>query len=286
MDIPVPFHVGKVRGTYDAGDNKLLVVASDRISVFDVVLPQLVPGKGKVLTTLTKFWLERQFSYVPNHMITTDMVGGIPESLRAIPDLDGRGMLVRRAQMQKLECIVRGYLYGSVTKEYETKGTATGIPLPAGLLKASQLPEPIFTPSTKADVGHDENISFAAAEELVDPALLRLVQDLSLRIYTEAAAYALSRGIILADTKFEFGLVDGQLTLCDEVLTPDSSRFWELETWEPGREPVSFDKQYVRNYYEVQHPEWNKTSPAPDLPDEIIAGTQEKYAVIQQVLTN
>lgn len=272
----VPIRTGKVRDTYDAGGDNLLVVASDRISVYDVVLPQAVPGKGKVLTALTEFWLNEVFSDIPHHMITTDM-SGLSADLRAIPDLQGRGMLVRRADMLPLECIVRGYLYGSVMKEYGAHGTATGIQLPSGLLKASKLPEPIFTPSTKAEVGHDENITLAQAGALVDPDLLRQVEELSLEIFVRAAAHMWERGIILADTKFEFGIVDGQLTLCDEVLTPDSSRFWVAETWRPGEEPVSFDKQFVRNYYADVHPAWNKTAPAPDLPDEIIAGTQEKY---------
>ncbi len=272
----VPIRTGKVRDTYDAGGDNLLVVASDRISVYDVVLPQAVPGKGKVLTALTEFWLNEVFSDIPHHMITTDM-SGLSADLRAIPDLQGRGMLVRRADMLPLECIVRGYLYGSVMKEYGAHGTATGIQLPSGLLKASKLPEPIFTPSTKAEVGHDENITLAQAGALVDPDLLRQVEEISLEIFVRAAAHMWERGIILADTKFEFGIVDGQLTLCDEVLTPDSSRFWVAETWRPGEEPVSFDKQFVRNYYADVHPAWNKTAPAPDLPDEIIAGTQEKY---------
>lgn len=253
-----------------------LVVASDRISVYDVVLPQLVPGKGKVLTALTEFWLNEVLSDIPHHMITTDM-SGLSADLRAIPDLQGRGMHVRQANMLSLECIVRGYLYGSVMKEYGAHGTATGIQLPVGLLKASKLPQPIFTPSTKAEVGHDENITLAQAGALVDPDLLRQVQELSLEIYMRAAAHALERGIILADTKFEFGIIDGRLTLCDEVLTPDSSRFWVAETWRPGEEPDSYDKQFVRNYYADVYPGWNKTAPAPDLPDEIIAGTQEKY---------
>lgn len=285
MTNPTPYRTGKVRDNYDAGEDHILVVATDRISVFDVVLPQPVPGKGKVLTALTEFWLSELFPDFPNHMVTTDMVNGIPTELTGIPDLQGRGMLVRRAEMLPLECIVRGYLYGSVTKEYETKGTATGIPLPTGLLKASKLPEPIFTPSTKADVGHDENITLAQAGELVDPELLRQVQDLSIEIYTRAHAHAAARGIILADTKFEFGIIDGQLKLCDEVLTPDSSRFWERETWEPGREPVSYDKQYVRNYYADNHSDWKKTAPAPDLPDDIIAGTRAKYDEVLKVLT-
>lgn len=286
MTIPTPFRTGKVRDNYDAGDDHILVVASDRVSVFDVVLPQEVPGKGKVLTTLTEFWLGNIFSDIANHMVTTDMEAGIPEELKGIPDLAGRGMLVRRAEMLPLECIVRGYLYGSVTKEYETKGTATGIKLPPGLLKASKLPEPIFTPSTKAEVGHDENITLAQAGELVDPNLLKEVSELSIEIYTRAHAYAAERGIILADTKFEFGVIDGELCLCDEVLTPDSSRFWERETWVPGQEPVSYDKQYVRNYYADNHPEWKKTAPAPDLPDDIIAGTVEKYNEVLDLIVS
>ena len=285
---PQPIHRGKVRDSYDVGANHLLIVASDRISVFDVVLGEEVPGKGKVLTALTEFWLTRLLADIPSHLVTTDMISGIPTAMTAIPDLQGRGMLVRRAEMLPLECIVRGYLYGSVMNEYREFQTATGIPLPSGLLKASELPEPIFTPSTKATEGHDQNIGFSAAKQVLsdsgfDPGLADEVAEQSLENYNRARAYALERGIIVADTKFEYGLVDGKLTLCDEVLTPDSSRFWEASTWQPGKEPVSYDKQFVRNYYESLG--WDKKLPAPPLPEEVIAGTQAKYQEVLALLT-
>ncbi len=283
MSAPNPIRTGKVRDTYEVDDDNLLVVASDRISVYDVVLPQLVPGKGKVLTRLTEFWLIKMLSDVNNHLVTTDM-SSLDARLRSIPDLQGRSMLVRKARMLPIECIVRGYLYGSVMNEYKEHGTAAGVELPSGLVKASKLPHPIFTPSTKADIGHDVNITLEQAQELVDQNELVRIKLISSNIYTRAALYALKQGIILADTKFEFGIVDGELTLCDEVLTPDSSRFWELASWQPGEEPVSFDKQYVRNYYANEHPEWDKTDPAPDLPDEIISGTQKKYQEAQDLL--
>ncbi|MFI5240634.1 MAG: phosphoribosylaminoimidazolesuccinocarboxamide synthase [Candidatus Saccharimonadia bacterium] len=284
---PKPIHVGKVRESYEAGAGRLLVRATDRISVFDVVLPTLIPGKGRVLTELTSFWLEEIFQYIPNHLITTFPLH-FPAWARDRADFNAQSMLVQRANMLPLECIVRGYLYGSVMGEYEKFGTASGITLPNGLQKASMLSEPIFTPSTKAATGHDENISMSKAGELVDPAVLGLVEARSLEVFRRASQYCFDRGIILADTKFEFGfdVTTGELLLCDEVLTPDSSRFWELSTWEPGREPVSYDKQYVRNFTQTlcDRGDWDKTDPGPELPEEIVAGTQAKYREILTIL--
>lgn len=286
-----PVSIGKVRDMYDAGSN-LLVVASDRISVFDVVLGSPVPGKGKVLTAMTEFWLKNLLADVSNHLVSTD-VADFPDDLQGLPDLAGRGMLVKRAKMLPIECIVRGYLYGSVTKEYQQHGTATGIPLPAGLVKASELPEPIFTPSTKADLGeHDQNIDANDAKQVLtaagfEPRLVDTVATKSIDIYQRAWTHAKERGVIIADTKFEWGLVGGVLTLCDEVLTPDSSRFWELDSWEPGEEPISLDKQFVRNYYDEHYPAWRKKprAPAPPLPDDIIEATREKYLDALELIT-
>jgi phosphoribosylaminoimidazole-succinocarboxamide synthase len=278
VNLEKPDHSGKVRDSYYLSDTEMMVVASDRVSVFDVVLPTPIPDKGKRLTQVSAFWMREFFSDVNNHLITTDL----PKGLEGNPDLDGRSSVVRRAEMIPLECIVRGYLYGSVMNEYKEHGTATGIVLPKGLVKASQLPEPVFTPSTKATVGHDENITADQARDLVGGDTLWKVRDLSLEIYARAAKYALEKGIILADTKFEFGFVDGHLTLCDEILTPDSSRYWDAESYKPGTEPVSFDKQYVRDYCAGLG--WGKTPPGPELPDDVVSATQEKYAHISRLL--
>lgn len=284
VSAPQPFHSGKVRDSYLVDEQAMLIVASDRVSVFDVVLPTPIPGKGKQLTKLTDFWLRGLLSDIPNHLYS-DQDQRIPAELQGIPDYSGRSTVVRRAEMLPIECIVRGYLYGSVMKEYSEKATASGVSLPEGLEKASKLPEPIFTPSTKAPQGqHDENITLAQAEELVDPELLARVRELSLEIYGRAANYAAERGIILADTKLEFGLIDGVLTLCDEVLTPDSSRYWDAASWVPGEEPTSYDKQFVRNYASTLG--WNKKSPGPELPTEIVEQTQAKYADIVRILTS
>jgi phosphoribosylaminoimidazole-succinocarboxamide synthase len=293
MTVPiVPVHSGKVRDTYEIDNQHYLIVASDRLSVFDVVLGQSVPGKGKVLTAVTDFWLDKFFTDIPSHYVMTDMSSLPPYLRKAIPDIDGRGMIVRKAEVLPIEVIVRNYLYGSVMKEYEKHGTACGIPLPANLVKASKLPEPIFTPSTKAKVGHDQNITKAGArEELIregfDPDLIEEVEKMAIFLFKQAGVYTERLGIITADTKFEFGLIDGVLSVVDEVLTPDSSRYWELESWEPGKEPVSLDKQPVRNYYKTYHPEWvkNATSPAPDLPDWVVADTSTRYRQIQDMLT-
>lgn len=280
-----PDHTGKVRDSYFIDKDSMLVVASDRVSVYDVVLPTEIPDKGKRLTEISRFWMQEVFPDTNHHLITTS-TSELPEDLKAIPDIEGRSSVVRRAKMLPLECIVRGYLYGSVVKEYVDKGTATGIELPVGLQLASQLEEPIFTPSTKATVGHDENITFEQAQDLVSLELLGRVRDKSIGIYLRAAEHAIDRGIILADTKFEFGIDNnGKLMLCDEVLTPDSSRFWDAETWEPGKEPTSFDKQFVRNY--CTNLGWDKTPEnAPELPGEIVAQTQEKYDDAVRALTS
>ena len=260
---------GKVRDIYAAGADRLLLVASDRISTYDVVHPTPIPGKGKVLTGLTAFWLERTAAICPNHLVSfTD----VPDEFR------GRAMLVERLDMAPVECVVRGYITGSGWKDYQATGTVCGIELPEGLVESQQLPEPIFTPATKAEVGdHDENVDFERAVEIVgDRALLEELRRLSLALYEHGAAHARDNGIILADTKFEFGRrADGTLVLGDEVLTPDSSRFWPADTYEPGRSQPSFDKQYVRDW--ASGSGWDKTPPAPALPDDVVEGTRARY---------
>lgn len=266
---------GKVRDLYAVGD-ALLLVATDRISAFDHVLGSGIPGKGKILTQISLFWFDLLRDIVPNHVITAD-VSQFPAELQAYADqLEGRSMLVRRANMFPIECVARGYLAGSGWKEYQAQGTVCGIPLPAGLTDGSRLPEPIFTPATKSEGGtHDENISFAAAEAAVGVGEAAELRRLTLAIYARAAAHAETCGLILADTKFEFGRVGGEIILADEVLTPDSSRFWDKDLWKPGGAQPSFDKQFVRDYLEAIH--WNKQAPAPSLPDNVVERTQAKY---------
>ena len=266
---------GKVRDLY-AVDAALLLVATDRISAFDHVLATGIPGKGKILTQISLFWFDLLSNLVPNHLITAD-VAHFPAALQPYADqLEGRSMLVKRANMFPVECVVRGYLAGSGWKEYQQAGTVCGIPLPAGLKDGSRLPEPLFTPSTKSQDGaHDENISFAAVEAEVGPADAAELRRLTLAIYGQAAEHAESLGLILADTKFEFGRTAEGIILADEVLTPDSSRFWESAAWKPGGAQPSFDKQFVRDYLETIH--WNKQEPAPGLPDEVVERTQDKY---------
>jgi phosphoribosylaminoimidazole-succinocarboxamide synthase len=264
---------GKVREVFDAGSD-LLMVATDRISVFDVVLPTAIPSKGAVLNGLSVFWFERTKTVVPNHLVAWRL-REFPENMRDA-ELLGRSMLVRRAEMVPLECVVRGYITGSGWKDYQKTGEVCGHELPAGLLEAQQLPEPIFTPSTKASTGHDENISIAQAKEIVgDARLVDRIADVAIRLYEGARDYSASRGIILADTKYEFGLVDGELTLGDELFTPDSSRYWPADGWEPGTNPPSFDKQFVRDY--AKDLNWDKTYPGPELPDDVVAGTTARY---------
>ena len=273
-DIPLVGR-GKVRDLY-AVDGALLLVATDRISAFDHVLGSPIPGKGKVLTQISLFWFDLLRDVVPNHLITAD-VKDFPAALQPYADqLEGRSMLVRRAEMFPVECVARGYLTGSGWKEYQASGSVCGIVLPAGLKDGSRLPEPVFTPATKAEGGaHDENISFKATVELVGAEDAAELRRLTLVLYSRAAAHAEQRGLILADTKFEFGRTAAGIVLADEVLTPDSSRFWDGKLWKPGGTQPSFDKQYVRDYLEAIH--WNKQAPAPSLPEEVVERTQAKY---------
>ncbi len=275
-DLPqLPLHAqGKVRDIYRIGDD-LLFVASDRISAFDYILATGIPDKGKVLTQLSLFWFDFLKDIVPNHVITAD-INRYPAPLQPYAaQLRGRSMLVRKANMFPVECVVRGYISGSGWKEYQEKQSICGIALPKGLAESDKLPEPIFTPATKALSGHDENIPFAEMKKMIAPATAEKLRDLSLRIYKKASEYAARQGIIIADTKFEFGEIGGQLLLADEVLTPDSSRFWPAESYRPGGPQFSFDKQFVRDYLESIR--WNKQPPAPALPEEIALKTREKY---------
>jgi len=278
---------GKVRDIFDLGD-ALLLVASDRISAFDVIMPNGIPRKGEVLTQISHFWFEKFSALVPNHLLRraneplgVPALAGLPPAQLA--DLQRRSMIVKKAKPLAIECIVRGYLSGSGWKEYKNSQTVCGIKLPAGLAESAELPEPIFTPSTKAEAGHDENISFAEAQKIVGPELAQQASDLSLKIYRAGRDYARQRGIIIADTKFEFGLFDGKLILIDEVLTPDSSRFWPADQYAPGKGQPSFDKQFVRDYLETL--DWNKTPPGPKLPDVVVAKTSAKYLEAYERLT-
>jgi phosphoribosylaminoimidazole-succinocarboxamide synthase len=265
---------GKVRDVYSIG-NDLLIVATDRISAFDCILPQGIPGKGRVLTQMSLFWFDFLRDLVPNHLITAN-VNDYPAPLSDYRNqLEGRSMLVKRCRMEPIECVARGYVSGSGWKDYRTTGAICGIKLPAGLRESDRLPEPIFTPASKAETGHDENISFEATVKTVGEETAILLRDLTLRIYAAAATHAESRGIILADTKFEFGWHGDQLLLGDEVLTPDSSRYWPRDEYHPGGPQKSFDKQFVRDYLETL--DWNKQPPAPPLPAEVIERTSEKY---------
>ena len=265
---------GKVRDVYAVGDD-LLIVATDRISAFDCVLPQGIPGKGRVLTQMSLFWFDLLKDLVPNHLIATD-VDAYPTHLHQFRDqLEYRSMYVKRCRMEPVECVARGYVSGSGWKDYKRTGGICSIPLPAGLLESSQLPEPIFTPASKAATGHDENISFEEAAATVGQQTAETLRDLTLRIYSRASEHAASRGIILADTKFEFGWHGGELLLGDEVLTPDSSRYWPADEYAPGGPQKSFDKQFVRDYLETL--DWDKRPPAPELPQEVVERTSEKY---------
>ena len=266
---------GKVRDVYAVDDDKLLMIATDRISAFDCVLGTPIPGKGVVLTQISLFWFDFLRDLTPNHLITAN-VDEYPVALhRYREQLEGRSMLVHRAKMVEIECVARGYLAGSGWKEYKQNKTVCGIPLPDGLMDGSRLPKPVFTPAFKAQTGHDENITFARTSELIGERLAGQLSDLTLAIYSTAAAYALTRGILLADTKFEFGFLGKELILGDEVLTPDSSRFWPVDQYQPGGVQPSFDKQFVRDYLETLT--WNKLPPAPELPGEIVRKTQQKY---------
>lgn len=273
---------GKVREIFDLGD-AFLFVASDRISAFDCVLPNPIPDKGKVLTQISKFWFDLLGDKPQNHMIAIDF-DQWPERLAPYRDLlEGRFMVVKKLDMLPVECVVRGFLVGSGLKEYRATGAVCGIPLPDGLRIADRLPEPIFTPSTKATSGHDENISFDRMIDLIGRDLAHQLRETSLSIYRRAFDHAWERGVIIADTKFEFGLADGALVLADEVLTPDSSRYWPRDAYRPGENPPSFDKQYVRDYLEGL--DWDKTPPAPELPQEIVAGTSRRYRECYELIT-
>jgi phosphoribosylaminoimidazole-succinocarboxamide synthase len=273
--LPLPLTArGKVRDIFDLGES-LLFVASDRISAFDCILGSGIPCKGRVLTQISLFWFDFLRPLVRSHVLTGNFAE-YPQSLLPFHSmLDGRSMVVRKAEMVPVECVARGYLAGSGWKEYRETGAVCGIPLPHGLRDGDELPEPIFTPATKAPTGHDQNVSFDYVAELVGSELAVRLRNLTLNIYSRAAEYAVERGIILADTKFEFGFVNGDLILADEVLTPDSSRFWPADTYQPGRPQLSFDKQYVRDYLETLP--WNKQPPAPALPDAVVQKTSEKY---------
>ena len=274
-------HRGKVRETYEVDADHLLLVASDRLSAFDVVFDQPIPDKGVVLTRLSTWWFQQLAGLGRTHFVTAD-AGGLPEPARA-PGLVSRSMLVRRAARVDAECVVRGYVAGSGWAEYQRDGRICGHALPSGLREADRLPEPIFTPSTKAEVGHDENITRHQLAELVGADVARQLEERSLALYAEGARRAESVGLILADTKFEFGWIDGELALIDEVLTPDSSRFWDAERYAPGSSPPSFDKQFVRDF--VAASGWNKEPPAPTLPDEVLAGTRDRYVAAYERLT-
>ena len=272
---------GKVRDIYDLGD-ALLFVATDRLSAFDVVLPNGIPGKGAVLTGISLFWFDL-LRDVPNHLLTAD-ISSRPELAAYVKDLQGRSLIVKKARVLPIECIIRGYLVGSGWKDYCATGVVSGLKLRPGYQQASKLDEPLFTPSTKAEIGdHDEAISFEQVGEIIGSEKAAAIRDLALKIYTTARDYAAGRGIIVADTKFEFGEINGEITLVDEVLTPDSSRFWPADTYKVGTSPVSLDKQFVRDYLETL--DWNKQAPGPELPEDVIRKTSEKYLEAYEMLT-
>lgn len=275
---------GKVRDVYAVDDNNLLIVATDRISAFDCILPTPIERKGEVLTALSKFWFDKLKHIVANHLVSTN-IDDMPEVIRRHSQtLARRSMLVRRAEVFPVECVVRGYLVGSGWKDYLRTGEVCGHKLPTGLRESEQLPEPLFTPSTKAEQGHDENITEDQVKELIGDEATSVLRDTSLQLYSEARDYALQRGIIIADTKFEFGLdKNGEITLVDEALTPDSSRFWPEEGYEPGRSQPSFDKQFVRDYLETL--DWDKTPPAPEIPPEVASATTARYLEAYRLLT-
>ena len=281
IDLPV-FIKGKVRNVYDLGDS-LLMVVTDRISAFDVVFDELIPDKGKVLSSISAFWFDFTKDIIPNHVISTDPKE-YPMGLdKYEEELKGRSMLVKKVKMLPCECIVRGYLEGSALKEYKKSGTVGGLKMPEGLVQGDKLPEPLFTPSTKADEGHDINITYEQLIDLLGEEDAKALKEAALKLYTSVSEYALTKGLILADTKFEFGKIDGKLVVADEMFTPDSSRFWDAADYEPGRAQKSFDKQYLREWLETL--DWDKTYPAPKLPDEVIAKTAEKYRECYSKLT-
>jgi len=289
-NLPGLLHRGKVRDTYDLGGGRLLMLASDRISAFDVVLPTPVPDKGKILARMSAFWFDLTKDVVPNHLIgmadDEAALAGVPRTgaLAELPaELASRAMVIKRAQRIDVECVVRAYITGSAWAEYTRSGTVNAAPMPEGLVEADRFPEFLFTPSTKAEVGHDQPLSISETEDLIGKELAGKVGEASLRVFAKAHDYARSRGMILADTKFEFGLIDGELTLIDELLTPDSSRFWDVNDWKPGASPPAFDKQFVRDW--LTDGGWNKEPPAPALPDDIIEKTRERYAEALRRLT-
>jgi phosphoribosylaminoimidazole-succinocarboxamide synthase len=276
---------GKVRDVYEVDEDRLLLVTSDRISAFDVIMDQPVPGKGRALTALTAFWAEELSKVAPSHLLEVGVPSGLDVEAAGVDPsyAEGRTMLVRRAQMLPLECIVRGYLSGSAWAEYKRSGTMHGAPLPEGMLQSQQLPEPVFTPSTKATAGHDENISFGQAAALVGEQLAGAAREICVEAYRQGAARAAESGIIIADTKFELGLIDGELAICDEVLTPDSSRFWPVAHWRPGSTPPSFDKQPLRDWLEATG--WDKVPPPPALPPAVVEATRARYESAYELLT-
>ena len=279
-----PVYSGKVRDIYAAGDDKFLFVASDRLSVFDVVLNETVPDKGRVLTGMTHYWLGQLADLAPSHMITCDPAEMAAAGAPVEDDDAGRGMLVHKADMLSIECIVRGYITGSAWSEYKKNGTMNGSVLPAGIQESEQLPEPVFTPSTKAEIGdHDVNISFDDAVNIIGKENAELARDLSINAYVRASEQAATRGIIIADTKFELGWIDGKLSFCDEVLTPDSSRFWPVDEWKPGITPPSFDKQPVRDLLAATG--WNKEPPPPPISDEVVQATRARYIEAYEIIT-
>jgi phosphoribosylaminoimidazole-succinocarboxamide synthase len=281
IDLP-HVHSGKVRDIYDAGDGHLLMVTSDRLSAFDVVMAEPIPDKGRVLTAMTAFWVGHLGDVMGNHLVSTDLADCPPQAQH--PELAGRVMLCRRAEMLPVECIVRGRLTGSAWKEYRTAGTMHGTELPSGLQETAELPEPVFTPSTKADVGlHDENITYERAVDMLGVELAAKARDASLELFARAVAWAAERGIVIADTKFELGLVDGELILCDEVLTPDSSRFWPADAVMPGSTPPSFDKQPVRDFLDAL--DWDKSPPPPPLPADVVSATSARYVEAYERIT-
>ncbi|MCW2543546.1 MAG: phosphoribosylaminoimidazole-succinocarboxamide synthase [Frankiales bacterium] len=285
MSLPLPLlHSGKVRDLYAVGDDQLLLVASDRLSAFDVILPTPIPDKGAVLTGLSLWWFEQLADVVPNHVVTADVVAAVPELEPWRHEVEGRSVLVQKLDMVAVECVARGYLTGGGLTDYQATGVVSGIALPGGLVDGSALPEPIFTPTSKAPVGqHDLPMTFAEVEEQVGPSLAAELRDVTMRVYQRGHEIAAKAGIVLADTKVELGLREDQLVLGDEVLTPDSSRFWPADTWEPGRQQLSFDKQYVRDWLSASG--WDKTDPGPQLPDEVVEQTRAKYVEAYERLT-
>lgn len=278
----VLFREGKVREVYEAGADRLVIVASDRLSAFDVVLPTPIPDKGRVLTQLSNFWFEQTAHLVPNHLIETELAK-FPEPFRSQRDLDGRSVLVRRCERVDIECVARGYISGSAWSEYKTDGTVAGERLPRGLEESARLDEPIFTPATKAVTGHDENISRAQFAALVGRDLAKRLEEVTLALYRFGHAYALGQGVILADTKFEFGFAGEELTLIDEALTPDSSRYWDAALYRPGGSPPSFDKQFVRDH--LIRAGWDREPPGPALPEDVVRGTSERYREAYRKIT-